>query len=121
MSTVAGHRGAERGASAAAFRTRHGNCSLPTGRPRVDAAGRGLPCRIGGDPDLWFSHAPSDLERAKQLCGGCAIRSRCLSEALDRCEPWGVWGGEILERGVVIARKRARGRPRSNAITCGAS
>lgn len=121
MSIVAGHRRAERGASAAAHRTRHGNCSLPVGRTGVDAEGRGLPCRVGRDPDLWFSHAPADLERAKQLCGGCGIRSRCLSEALDRREPWGVWGGEILERGVVIARKRSRGRPRTSAATCGAS
>ncbi|MBR7560709.1 WhiB family transcriptional regulator, partial [Mycobacterium tuberculosis] len=29
--------------------------------------------------------------------------------------PWGVWGGEIFERGAVIARKRPRGRPRKNA------
>jgi len=26
-----------------------------------------------------------------------------------------VWGGEILDRGTVIARKRPRGRPRKNA------
>ena len=35
-----------------------------------------------------------------------------LAGALDRGEPWGVWGGEIFDRGVVIARKRPRGRPR---------
>jgi WhiB family redox-sensing transcriptional regulator len=40
------------------------------------------------------------------------VRSACLAGALDRGEPWGVWGGEIFERGVVIARKRPRGRPR---------
>ncbi|MFM1727022.1 WhiB family transcriptional regulator [Prescottella soli] len=90
------------------------------GRARNDAAGRGLPCRIGDDPDLWFSEAPAALERAKQLCGGCPIRSRCLSDALDRAEPWGVWGGEIVHRGVVIARKRGRGRPRTGAAACGA-
>ncbi|GAB2665430.1 hypothetical protein GCM10027068_51870 [Prescottella soli] len=79
-----------------------------------------MPCRIGDDPDLWFSEAPAALERAKQLCGGCPIRSRCLSDALDRAEPWGVWGGEIVHRGVVIARKRGRGRPRTGAAACGA-
>ncbi|WP_280760380.1 WhiB family transcriptional regulator [Prescottella agglutinans] len=77
-----------------------------------------MPCRIGGDPDLWFSEAPAHLERAKLLCGGCPIRSRCLSDALDRGEPWGVWGGEIVLRGVVIARKRGRGRPRTSAAGC---
>jgi WhiB family redox-sensing transcriptional regulator len=72
-----------------------------------------LPCHAG-DPDLWFAETPSDLERAKTLCGGCPIRRQCLSAALDRAEPWGVWGGEIIESGAVLARKRPRGRPRKD-------
>ena len=40
------------------------------------------------------------------------MQAACLAGALDRAEPWGVWGGEIFDRGVVIARKRPRGRPR---------
>lgn len=71
-----------------------------------------LPC--SSDPDLWFAEHPADLERAKTLCGGCPVRGRCLAEALQRAEPWGVWGGEILERGAVLARKRPRGRPRKD-------
>lgn len=74
-----------------------------------------IPCRTG-NPDLWFAEQPGDLERAKGLCAPCPIRSRCLAAALDRCEPWGVWGGEILEQGVVIARKRSRGRPRKHPV-----
>ena len=74
-----------------------------------------LPCHAG-DPDLWFAETPSDLERAKTLCGGCPIRRECLSTALDRAEPWGVWGGEIIESGAVLARKRSRGRPRKDQI-----
>ncbi|TDP89054.1 WhiB family transcriptional regulator [Labedaea rhizosphaerae] len=74
-------------------------------------AGLALPCRVG-DPDLWFAETPADLERAKNLCADCPVRSECLAGALARHEPWGVWGGEIFERGVVIARKRPRGRPR---------
>ncbi|MFC4001825.1 WhiB family transcriptional regulator [Prauserella oleivorans] len=72
-----------------------------------------LPCQ-SGDADLWFAEAPADLERAKVLCGDCPVRSACLAGALARREPWGVWGGEIFERGAVIARKRPRGRPRKN-------
>ncbi|MGO4201284.1 WhiB family transcriptional regulator [Rhodococcus sp. TAF43] len=72
-----------------------------------------LPCRVG-NPDLWFAETPADLEQAKSLCAQCPIRSRCLSAALDRAEPWGVWGGEIFDQGVVIARKRPRGRPRKS-------
>jgi len=72
-----------------------------------------LPC--SSDPDLWFAEHPADLERAKTLCGGCPVRGRCLAEALQRAEPWGVWGGEILDSGVILARKRPRGRPRKAA------
>lgn len=70
-----------------------------------------LPCRVE-DPELWFAENPADLETAKTLCAECPIRQTCLAEALQRREPWGVWGGEILDHGVVIARKRPRGRPR---------
>ena len=72
-----------------------------------------VPCHVG-DPDLWFAESPVDLERAKALCAGCPIRRECLAAALDRGEPWGVWGGEIIERGTIVARKRPRGRPRKN-------
>lgn len=70
-----------------------------------------LPCHAG-DPDLWFAETPADLERAKTLCASCPIRRRCLTAALERAEPWGVWGGEILERGSIVSFKRPRGRPR---------
>jgi WhiB family redox-sensing transcriptional regulator len=70
-----------------------------------------VPCRRF-DPDLWFADAPAELELAKSLCTECPVRVECLAGALERAEPWGVWGGEIFERGAVIARKRPRGRPR---------
>ncbi|HEX3287748.1 MAG TPA: WhiB family transcriptional regulator [Mycobacterium sp.] len=73
-----------------------------------------VPCHVG-DPDLWFAESPVDLERAKALCIDCPIRRECLDAALDRGEPWGVWGGEILDRGAIVARKRPRGRPRKNS------
>ena len=71
------------------------------------------PCRVN-DPELWFAESPDDVERAKALCHGCPVRARCLADALQRQEPWGVWGGELLLQGVVIPRKRPRGRPRKN-------
>lgn len=73
-----------------------------------------VPCHVG-DPDLWFAESPVDLERAKALCTDCPIQRECLAAALDRGEPWGVWGGEIIERGTIVARKRPRGRPRKDA------
>ncbi|KWX67636.1 WhiB family transcriptional regulator [Mycobacterium sp. NAZ190054] len=72
-----------------------------------------VPCHVE-NPDLWFAEDPRDLERAKALCADCPIRRECLNAALQRQEPWGVWGGEILDRGSVIARKRPRGRPRKD-------
>lgn len=92
---------------------RCGGESAPALGVLLDAAphqGLDLPCR-SGDADLWFAEAPAELERAKALCGGCPIRAECLAGALRREEPWGVWGGEIFERGAVIPRKRPRGRP----------
>jgi WhiB family transcriptional regulator, redox-sensing transcriptional regulator len=73
-----------------------------------------LPCRA--EPELFFAEDPRDLGRARELCGGCPMRVACLAGALQRREPWGVWGGELLQRGVIIADKRARGRPRKEDV-----
>ncbi len=56
------------------------------------------------------------LELAKSLCGDCPVRVECLAGALERAEPWGVWGGEIFEHGAVVPRKRPRGRPRKEDL-----
>ena len=74
-----------------------------------------LPCRIN-DPELWFAESPADVEFAKALCRDCPVRSLCLDGALERREPWGVWGGELFLQGTVIPRKRPRGRPRKNPV-----
>jgi len=74
-----------------------------------------LPCRVN-DAELWFAESPADVEFAKALCRDCPVRDLCLSGALERREPWGVWGGELFLQGVVIPRKRPRGRPRKNEV-----
>lgn len=73
-----------------------------------------LPCHVG-DPDLWFADTPAGLEVAKTLCVSCPIRRQCLAAALQRAEPWGVWGGEIFDQGSIVSHKRPRGRPRKDA------
>ncbi len=73
-----------------------------------------LPCRA--DPDLFFAEAPHDVEDAKALCQYCPIQRSCLAGAIERCEPWGVWGGELFDRGAIVPRKRSRGRPRKNDL-----
>src|SRR6478736_3360864 len=63
-----------------------------------------LLCRVN-NPELWF---------AKALCLECPVRALGLDGALERREPWGVWGGQLFLQGVVIPRKRPRGRPRKS-------
>lgn len=74
-----------------------------------------LPC-LENDPELFFAETPQDVEAAKALCVDCPVRAQCLAGALDRAEPWGVWGGELFLQGTVIPRKRPRGRPRKNEV-----
>jgi WhiB family redox-sensing transcriptional regulator len=74
-----------------------------------------LPCRAN-DAELFFAESPSDVELAKALCRDCPVRVECLAGALERREPWGVWGGELFLSGAVIPRKRPRGRPRKNDV-----
>jgi len=65
-------------------------------------------------PHLFFAEHPRDLSVAKQLCGGCPMKEESLAGALRRAEPWGVWGGELVLGGSVVAHKRGRGRPRKS-------
>jgi len=77
--------------------------------------GEGIPCREN-DAELWFADTPEGVEFAKALCVTCPARVACLQGALDRREPWGVWGGELFETGVIVPRKRPRGRPRKDSV-----
>jgi len=79
----------------------------------IDWIDASAPCR-SNDPELWFAERPDEVAFAQALCGGCALRVACLAGALERREPWGVWGGELFERGQVVARKRRPGRPRKD-------
>ena len=65
---------------------------------------------------LFFSEEYVDVQRAKAICAKCSSRQDCLSAALDRAEPWGVWGGELLEDGRICETKRPRGRPVTRAV-----
>lgn len=63
---------------------------------------------------LFFSDHVVDIARAKAMCALCPLSTECLRGALEREEPWGVWGGELLSGGRVIANKRPCGRPPKN-------
>jgi len=78
--------------------------------PRVSPSDGVAPC-VGPQADLFFSEDAAGVERAKALCATCPGRGPCLAGALERREPWGVWGGELFNLGTVVAYKRPRGRP----------
>jgi WhiB family transcriptional regulator, redox-sensing transcriptional regulator len=82
-------------------------------RVRESAAVSPYPCQE--QPELFFAIHGRALDLAKQLCAACPVRERCLSEALQRGEPHGVWGGQILIEGEIVATKRGPGRPRRAA------
>jgi WhiB family redox-sensing transcriptional regulator len=81
---------------------------------RIEHEGIDLPC-WAHDPDLFFAEQPEDVETAKAVCASCPLRRECLAGALDRHEPYGVWGGQLVILGAIVARKRPRGRPRKVA------
>jgi WhiB family transcriptional regulator, redox-sensing transcriptional regulator len=93
---------------------------LPTLEPAFSAelmpAFTGVPCV--GKTELYFP--PSTLhwsvrnaavDQAKALCRTCPHVAECLEFALVRGEPDGVWGGELLRDGSVIAAYPRPGRP----------
>ncbi len=60
---------------------------------------------------LFFSEDDHDIARAKAICRPCGRRAQCLAGAVDRAEPYGVWGGKLVLDGVPVEFKRKRGRP----------
>ena len=85
-----------------------------------DPTGLGLDLPCTENPELFFAESPQDVEQAKAMCRDCRARLACLAGALERGEPWGVWGGELLMRGAIVPCKRPRGRPRKDVVTIGA-
>ena len=65
---------------------------------------------------LFFSEQIDDIARAKEICARCPLIEPCLVGALERREPWGVWGGQLFFNGKILAQKRKRGRPRKHPL-----
>lgn len=74
---------------------------VPTDGWQQDAA-----CR-DADPEVFFSTAEADRDRAMAMCGSCPVRSECLEHALATRETYGVWGGtDENERKRLLRRRR---------------
>lgn len=84
-------------------------------RPRAQRLEATRPCQEN-DAELWFAESASQVEQAKSLCMQCPFQASCLASALERSEPWGVWGGQIFHDGAIVATKRGRGRPRKEPV-----
>lgn len=71
---------------------------------RADAA-----C-AGADTSLWYSYELVLVAAAQAVCAGCPVRSDCLTDAVNREEEHGMWGGveERELRRMVRQRRRAR-------------
>ncbi len=61
--------------------------------------------------DLFFSDEIPAIRAAKAICATCPLADPCLDGAVQRREPWGVWGGQLFKDGKILAVKRPRGRP----------
>ena len=59
----------------------------------------------------FFSEELQDIATAKRICAECPVMAECLEGALERHEPFGVWGGQLFANGKVLTIKRRRGRP----------
>ena len=86
-------------------------------RPPPDWTSAACRTDSGALTELFFSSELVDIARAKSICVGCPLKHDCLEGALARQEACGVWGGELLVDGRIIAHKRPRGRPRKSDST----
>lgn len=76
---------------------------------RLDAA-----CRDSA-PDLFFpigatGLALDQIEAAKSVCDGCAVRTDCLAFALETNQEAGVWGGTSEDERRHLRRDWVAGR-----------
>ncbi len=68
-------------------------------------------CRTVDDATIFFSEENAELAAAKATCMSCTVIASCLEGALERGEAAGIWGGQLFDKGSIVAVKRRRGRP----------
>jgi hypothetical protein len=64
------------------------------------------------EPDApnMFPHPqdPSGVALARNRCMNCPVRTECLTEALQRGEQFGVWGGLTTDERISLRRQNTR-------------
>ena len=70
---------------------------------------------LKADPDLFFpagntGPAVDQIEKAKTVCGQCAVTEMCLQYALETSQDYGVWGGLSEDERRALKRRAARAR-----------
>ena len=85
-------------------------------RGEIPIVGPAACTQISGDRAarvrVFFSQDRKVIDQAKAICAGCPRRESCLEGALERREPWGVWGGELFRNGHVVTNREPRHRHR---------
>lgn len=61
---------------------------------------------LGKGIRYFFPETSADLARARDICGGCPVRTECLHYSEQNPSPHGVWGG-------LTERERRGIRPRA--------
>ena len=64
----------------------------------------------GTDPEIFFSEDQQDIERAIEICQGCAVGKECLKFALSDKNTDGIWAGTTKEDRLKIIRQNNKRR-----------
>lgn len=64
----------------------------------------GLCREVGGD--LFFPDKGDPGREAKAVCRRCDVREQCLDAAIERAEPYGLWGGLGRHQRDKVAKRR---------------
>ncbi|AKJ72237.1 putative WhiB family transcriptional regulator [Tsukamurella phage TPA4] len=75
--------------------------------PRPDREWHDLGLCREVDPDLWFPERGGSTRDAKRICRRCPVQEKCLQQALDAGERFGVWGGVSERERRQMDRERA--------------
>jgi WhiB family redox-sensing transcriptional regulator len=65
---------------------------------------------LGMDPAVFFPDKEESASRALLACASCPVQEECRTDAIERREPFGIWGGTRGRQRQEIWRKQDRER-----------